>query len=100
MGGRLSYTSRVFIRPQTSVEQRNLIEAAIFRNPGTRGSNFNYDPSSPAYRDAYCDGAPLPPGAGKELPYFWDVDLSSPGVLSGLAAEVGTMPGVIAVEPS
>jgi hypothetical protein len=99
-GDRLSYTSRVFIRPQTSADQRNLIQAAISRIPGTRGFNFNYDPSSQAYRDAYCNGAPLPAGAGADLPYFWDVDLSSPGVLPGLAAEVGTMPGVVAVEPS
>ncbi|WP_250007591.1 hypothetical protein [Actinoplanes sp. M2I2] len=97
---RLAYGARVFIRPETTAERRNLIEAAIFRVPGAWGSSFAYDPASLAYREAYCDGAPLPAGAGPELPYFWDVDLSSPGVLPGLAAEVGALPGVLAVEPA
>ena len=96
---RLSYRSGVFIRPETPAEQRNFIEAAIARIPGTRGFAFNYDPTSQAYRDAYCRGAELPPGSGAALPYFWDIDLSSPGVHSGLAAEVGSMPGVVAVRP-
>ena len=97
-GGPLSYQARIFILPRTTAEQRNLVDAAIARNPGMRGFNFSFDPTSAAYRDAYCDGAPLPPEAGKDLPYFWDVDLSSPGVLPGLAAEVGSLPGVVAVK--
>jgi hypothetical protein len=99
-GDRLSYLARVFIRPETTAEQRNLIDAAIARNPGMRGFTFYFDPASAAYRNAYCGGAPLPAGAGRDLPYFWEVDLSSPGVLPGLAAEVATMPGVVAVKPA
>lgn len=96
---RLNYRTGVFIRPDTPAEQRNFIEAAIARVPGTRAFSFHYDPTSQAYRDAYCHGAELPPGSGATLPYFWDIDLSSPGVYPGLEAEVGSMSGVVAVRP-
>ena len=94
---RLSMTARVFIRQDTTPEQRNYIEAAIARVWGTRAFSFHYDPAAPEYEDAYCGGRPLPAGAGATLPYFWQVDVSSPGVVPGLAAEVAGMPGVLAV---
>ena len=94
---RLSRAARVFIAQDTPPEQRNLIDAAIFRVWGTTALNFSYDPTSSAYRHAYCGGAPLAAGAGMRLPYFWDVDLSSPGVYPALVAEVQPMPGVLAV---
>jgi hypothetical protein len=97
---RLSYVTRVFVRPEATSEQRNFIEAAIGRTPGIRSFDFYYDPTSQEYRDAYCHGAPLVAGSGGALPHFWQIDLSSPGVLPGLAAEVGAMPGVVAVRPA
>ncbi|GIM90540.1 hypothetical protein [Paractinoplanes toevensis] len=98
-GARLSYLTYVFIRPATTPEQRNYIQAAISRIPGAAAFNFYYDPTSEAYREAYCHGGALPAGAGATLPYFWAIDLTSPGVYEGLAAEVGAMPGVVAVRP-
>ncbi|WP_305783625.1 hypothetical protein [Symbioplanes lichenis] len=94
---RLSTVARVFVRQDTPAEQRNLITAAIGRVPATRAYNFEYDPTSAAYRDAYCAGAPLPAGVGPTLPYFFDIDLSSPGAVPGLTAEVAPMTGVVAV---
>lgn len=98
-GDRLSYVTRVFVRPDATPEQRNLIEAAIGRTPGIRSYNFYYDPTSQEYRDAYCHGAPLVAGSGGAVPHFWQVDLTSPGVLPGLAAEVVAMPGIVAIQP-
>ena len=94
---RLSRTARVFIRQDTTPDQRNLIEAAIARVWATRAFSFHYDPSAGEYADAYCGGRPLPAGVGATLPYFWLVDVSSPGAVPALAAEVAGMPGVLAV---
>lgn len=95
---RLSRAARVFIRHDAPPEQRNLAEAAIHRVWGSTGTAFHSDHTSPVYRDAYCAGAPLPPGTGETLPHFWDVWLSSPGVFPALVAELGAMPGVVAVQ--
>ena len=40
----------------------------------------------------------VPAAAVSALPYFWTVDLESPGLFAGLAAEVTALPGVVAVQ--
>jgi hypothetical protein len=94
---RLAMTVHVFIRQDTTADQRNLIQAAIARVWGTWAFNFYYDPTAPEYADAYCGGRSLPAGTGATLPYFWRVDISSPGVFAGLEAEVAGLPGVLGV---
>jgi hypothetical protein len=94
---RLALTVHVFIRQDTTPDQRNLIQAAIARVWGTWAFNFYFDPTAPEYADAYCGGRSLPAGAGATLPYFWRVDISSPGVFAGLEAEVAGLPGVLGV---
>ncbi|WP_212988012.1 hypothetical protein [Actinoplanes auranticolor] len=94
---RLAMTVHVFIRQDTTPDQRNIVQAAIARVWGTSAFNFYYDPTAPEYGDAYCAGGRLADGAGVSLPYFWQVDISSPGVFSGLEAEVAGLPGVLGV---
>jgi hypothetical protein len=94
---RLSYLSRVFISPQTTDDQRNLVQAAIGRAHGGAGS-FSWDPASPDFTEAFCAAGSVPDEAVGALPYYWTVDLDSPGLFAGIAAEVVGMPGVVAVQ--
>jgi hypothetical protein len=94
---RLSYLSRVFISPQATDDQRNLAQAAIHRGYG--GSlTFHGGPQAEGFTDAFCAHGSVPAEAAAALPAYWTVDLSSPGLFAGLANEVGTMPGVVAVQ--
>ncbi|MFC7535160.1 hypothetical protein [Actinoplanes sp. GCM10030250] len=92
-----SRIARVFVAQNATDEQRNLAEAAIGRVWGTRSYSFHYDPTDPEYRYAYCEGARLSGQSGMTMPYFWEIDMSSPGVFPALAAEVGHAPGIVAV---
>ncbi|BEL02691.1 hypothetical protein Q0Z83_008820 [Actinoplanes sichuanensis] len=93
----LSRVARVYIAQDSTDEQRNYAEAAIARVWGTRAFSFHYDPTDEEYRYAYCDGGPLTGDSGMRVPYFWEIDLSSPGVFPALEDEVSPMPGVLAV---
>jgi hypothetical protein len=92
-----SRLARVYVAQDATPEQRNLAEAAMGRVWGTRGWSFHYDPTDEQYRYAYCDGGRLAGDSGMRVPYFWEIELSSPGVFPALEAEVGGMPGVVAV---
>jgi hypothetical protein len=94
---RYSRSTYVYVSQESTPEQRNYIEAAIFRVMGAGAGNFSYDPRSPEFSAAYCGDATLDPEAGRELPYFFAVDLSSPGAFPALVAEVQAMPGVVGV---
>lgn len=94
---RLSYLSRVFISPQATADQRNLAQAAIGRGFGG-GLTFSGDPRSSGFTDAFCGHGRVPAEAADVLPRYWTVDLASPGLFDGLAAEVIVMPGVVAVQ--
>ena len=96
-GASLSYLSRVFVSPQATADQRNLAQAAIGRGYGG-GFTFSGDPRSSDFTDAFCGRGRVSPEAADALPLYWTVDLASPGLFDGLAAEVSVMPGVVAVQ--
>jgi hypothetical protein len=89
--------ARVFVRQDSTDEQRNLAQAAINRVWGAGASSFHYDPASAEYRYAYCDGRRLAGDSGSRMPYFWEVAVSGPNRLPALVAEVEHLPGVAAV---
>lgn len=89
--------ARVFVRQDSTDEQRNLAEAAINRVWGAMASSFHQDPASVEYRYAYCDGRRLAGDSGNRMPYFWEVAVSGSNRLPALVAEVGHLPGVVAV---
>jgi hypothetical protein len=93
---RLSYRSRIFIDPATAPEDRNLIEAAFHRALGG-GSTFNGRPT-PGFTDAFCDHGRVAAEVTDTLPWYWSVDLGSPGLFAGIADEVKGMPGIVAVQ--
>ncbi|UQU67326.1 hypothetical protein COUCH_14105 [Couchioplanes caeruleus] len=92
----LSYRSRILIEPATEAEDRNLIEAAFRRGFGG-GYTFSWT-TTPGFTDAYCAGGRVAPGVKETLPYYWDIDLASPGLFAGMAHEVSGMPGIVAVQ--
>ncbi|MFI7542647.1 hypothetical protein [Actinoplanes sp. NPDC049599] len=94
-GARLSYLSRIFISPQATDDQRNLVQAAIGRGFGG-GLTFDADPTSRTFAEAYCNHGRLADAVAETLPRYWTVDLASPGLFTGLATEVIGMPGVVA----
>jgi hypothetical protein len=94
---RLSYLARVFISPQATADQRNLAQAAIGRGFGG-GYTFNGGPRSSGFTDAFCGRGRVSAEIADALPWYWTVDLASPGLFDGLAAEVIVMPGVVAVQ--
>jgi hypothetical protein len=93
----MSYESRVFIAPDATDEQRNLAQAAIGRGHGG-GLGFNAGTHSSGFTDAFCGHGRVSGTVAAELPWYWTVDLASPGLFQGLAAEVSVMPGVVAVQ--
>ena len=93
---RLSYRSRIFIDPATRAEDRNLIEAAFRRGFGG-AYNFNGAPT-PGFTDAFCGHGRIAAGVLDTLPWYWSIDLASPGLFTGMANEVGNMPGIVAVQ--
>ncbi|AGZ45265.1 hypothetical protein [Actinoplanes friuliensis] len=94
---RLSREAVVYVTQESTPEQRNYIDAAIFRVMAAGPGNFYYDPLSPEFRRAYCGRAPLDPKIGPTLPYLYEVGLSSPGAFPALVNEVQGMPGVVGV---
>jgi hypothetical protein len=94
---RMSYQARVFISPQATDDQRNLAQAAIGRGLGG-GTTFAWDPRSAEFLAPYCGGARPSAEVAQTLPRHWTVDLASPGLFGGLAAETIVMPGVVAVQ--
>ena len=95
---RLSRVSRIFVSTQATPDQLNLIEAAIHRVTATAGYSFNRDSLSADFRTTYCGDARLPQALGRILPWYYTVWFSSPGAFGALEAEVGLMPGVLAVQ--
>ncbi len=95
---RLSRTARVFVSTQATPDQLNLIEAAVHRVTATAGYSFNRDPLSADFRATYCGDARLRQALGRILPWYYTVWFSSPGAFGALEAEVGRMPGVVAVQ--
>jgi hypothetical protein len=94
---RMSYLSRVYLDPKATDDQRNLAQAAIGRGFGG-GLTFDGGPRSPTFGRAYCGYSRIPAAEAETLPWYWTVDLSSPGLFGGLAAEVMAMPGVVAAQ--
>ncbi|HET9517487.1 MAG TPA: hypothetical protein VFO77_07180, partial [Actinoplanes sp.] len=94
---RLSYQARVYVSAQATDDQRNLAQAAIGRGLGN-GMRFEGDPSSAAFLAAYCAHGRPEAAVADALPRYWIVDLASPGLFAGLAAETIVMPGVVAVQ--
>jgi hypothetical protein len=74
-----------------------LAQAAIGRGFGG-GFTFNGGPRSSGFADAYCVHGRISEPLAESLPWYWTVDLASPGLFGGLAAEVMAMPGVVAVQ--
>jgi hypothetical protein len=95
---RLSRVARVFVSQQSTADERNLLQAAIFRVTGTTAFNFYSEPLDADFRDAYCGSAHLPLATARTLPWFFQVDLSSPGVYPALEAEVLHLPPVVGVQ--
>jgi hypothetical protein len=92
----LSYRSRIFIDPATPAEDRNLIEAA-FRRAFGGAYNFSGTPT-PGFTDAFCDHGRVAAGVVDTLPWYWSIDLASPGLFGGMVNEVKDMPGIVAVQ--
>jgi hypothetical protein len=95
---RLSRVARVFVSQTATADERNLLNAAIFRVTGTTGYNFYSEPLDQHFRAAYCGSVHLPLATARTLPWFFDVDLSSPGVYPALEAEVRHLPPVVGVQ--
>ncbi|GAA3935005.1 hypothetical protein [Actinoplanes auranticolor] len=94
---RTSDKARVFIDRQATEDQRNLAQAAIWRGMG--GSpEFAGDPRAPGFLSAYCSHGRVDSEVAERLPSHWSVELTSPGLFRGLAAEMMAMPGVVAVQ--
>jgi hypothetical protein len=94
---RMSHRARVFISARATADQRNLAEAAIWRGLG--GSpRFSGDPGSGGFTRPFCGHGRVRSEVAETLPRYWTVDLASPGLFGGLAAEMMVMPGVVAVQ--
>ena len=74
-----------------------MAQAAIGRGYGG-GLTFSGDPRSSDFTDAFCTHGRVSPDVADALPLYWTVDLASPGLFGGLAAEASVMPGVVAVQ--
>jgi hypothetical protein len=94
---RLSRTAWVFVRPQATKDQVKLVQEAIDRVTAATGSASNRDPRSREFQTAYCGDTRLPEAVGRTLPWYFTVDLTSPGAFAALVAEVANVPGVVAV---
>ena len=94
---RMSRQARVFINARATADQRNLAEAAIWRGQGGSPS-FAGDPRSAGFTSAFCGHGRVRAEAAEALPRYWTVELTSPGLFGGLAAEMIVMPGVVAVQ--
>jgi hypothetical protein len=92
----LSYRSRIFIDPATPADERNLIEAAFRRGFGG-GYIFSWTPT-PGFTDAFCRHGRVAAAVARTLPWYWNVDLGSPGLFAGMVNEVEGMPGIVAVQ--
>ncbi|GIF05051.1 hypothetical protein [Actinoplanes siamensis] len=92
-----SLLARVYVAQDASDEQRNIAEAAIWHVPSVRTMAWSADVTDQDFRDAYCDGGRINGASRTTLPQFWLLELSSPGAFEGLVAEVGNLPGVVAV---
>jgi hypothetical protein len=95
---RLSRVARVFVSQQSTADERNLLQAAIFRVAGATSFNFYSEPMDANFRQAYCGSAHLPLATARTLPWFFEVGLSSPGVFPALEAEVRHLPPVVGVQ--
>ncbi|WP_144120880.1 hypothetical protein [Catellatospora sichuanensis] len=93
----LSRTAWVFVSPQATPAQVNLVQDAIHRVTATTSSAVNRDPRSREFQTAYCGDAQLPEAVGRTLPWYFTVNLTSPGAFAALVAEVANVPGVVAV---
>ncbi|MCA2211309.1 hypothetical protein [Jidongwangia harbinensis] len=94
---RMGDRARVFIDARATQDQRNLAEAAIWRGLG--GSpEFSGDPRSGGFAGPFCEHGRVRAEAAETLPRYWTVELASPGLFGGLAAETMAMPGVVAVQ--
>ena len=94
---RMSNRARVFISAHATDDQRNLAQAAIGRGHGG-GLSFAGDPRTADFLSPFCDHGRVAAGVAERLPRYWIVELSSPGLFGGLAAETAVMPGVVAVQ--
>ncbi|MEU8236549.1 hypothetical protein AB0C12_43750 [Actinoplanes sp. NPDC048967] len=94
---RTSDQARVFIDRQATEDQRNLAQAAIWRGLGGSPS-FAGDPRAPGFLSPYCAHGRVDSTVAEKLPSHWSVELASPGLFAGLAAEMMAMPGVVAVQ--
>jgi hypothetical protein len=94
---RMGYQARVFISRQATDDERNLAQAAIGRGLGG-GMVFAWDLDAPGFSAPYCAHGRLDEEVAEALPGHWTVDLASPGLFGGLAAELMMMPGVVAVQ--
>ena len=94
-----SKKARVYVDPASTPDQRNLIEAAIWRSyAATAGYGLTWDPGSAEFRDAYCDGGTVPADAVAGLPYFFPVELGVASDYPALLEEIQGMPGIVAVQ--
>jgi hypothetical protein len=94
---RMGYQARVFISRQATDDERNLAQAAIGRGLGG-GMVFAGNLNAPGFSAPYCAHGRLDAEVAEALPGHWTVDLASPGLFGGLAAEMMAMPGVVAVQ--
>jgi len=95
---RLSRVARVFVSQRSTADERNLLQAAIGRVPGARGFIFNSDPRSAEWQRTYCGDSRMPLAVARTLPWYFEIDLSSPGVYPALVAEVSDLPAEVATQ--
>jgi hypothetical protein len=92
-----SLLARVYVAEDASDDQRNIAEAAIWHVPSVQTMRWSADVTDQEFRNAYRGGGWIIGSSRTELPPFWQLELSSPSGFAGLVAEVGNLPGVVAV---
>lgn len=89
----------VYVDPNATPDQRNLIVAAIRRSWAlSEDAELIWRPDSGEFRDQYCGGARVPDDAVAGLPHFFSAELDYAPDYPALLDEVQNQAGVLAVQ--
>ncbi|GLY93814.1 hypothetical protein [Actinoplanes sp. NBRC 103695] len=89
----------IYVDPQATPEQRNLIVAATRRSWALgEEAELVWQPGSAEFREQYCGGGKVPAEAVTGLPHFFSVKLSYARDYPALLDEVRDQAGVLSVQ--